>query len=298
MPLALLRLVGRNQHKQVVNMPEDQADQTDVTKEAVNAVPSSDESSTEGNRDTAADATQANTEEQSAKQPERTVSLKVHISERTKLKDEIRDLKAAAKQREDQPGRVDAPSVDAQAPRLEDPNIDYDTNKLAAETAKTEVNKAISQERQRVANETIQTELGKMTAQFDQNSAQLAADVPEYGELIEANGQNGHGDADIEAAILESSVGADLEYYMLANPGEVARIAALPERAKQRELGKAEDKAVAFVSEQKKKGISNSTTKAPRPIETTPAGGGSSTSDVRYNEDVSFADFRARANQR
>ena len=270
-------------------MPEDQTDQGDVNEEVVDTASSPADSSTEGNRETV-DAKAANTEGQSAKQPERTVSLKVHISERTKLKDEIRDLRAAAKQRENQPGRVDTPSAETEAPSITDPDVDYDPAALAVKTVKAEVGKAISEERQRVADNNARTELGKRTSALDQSSAKLAADVPEYAELLEANAGNGHGDGAVEAALIESEVGADLDYYFLVNPGEVARIAALPERAKQRELGKAEDKAVAFVSEQKKKGINDSITKAPRPIETTKTGG-SSTADVRYDPDVSMSAF-------
>ena len=62
-------------------------------------------------------------------------------------------------------------------------------------------------------------------------------------------------------------------------------------------MGKLEDKAVAFVSDQRKKGTNNSTTNAPRPIEPITTGG-SSTRDVRYDEGVSFKDFRERYNQR
>lgn len=284
-------------------MPEDQSDQEDVKNDEAAEVASQEaESSTVDNREDQADAEPANTEEQPAK-PERTIPLKAAIAERTKHKNRIKELEAKlAEQTEStqvsKPENPAARQADSSAPKMSDPDIDYDPEKFAKATAAFEVRKAIREEREKSAIETAKSEWNGKLSAFDQNVAKLAEDAPEYAELIKANGENGHGDDVITAAIVESDAGPDMDYYLLAHPDEAARISALPtEVAKWREMGRIESAAMEFASSNKKKGVTNQVTQAPRPIETA-GNSGVSTSDPRYDPEVSFADYRAAKNTR
>ncbi len=270
-------------------MPEDRTDQSDVKEEVATEVAAAPEdSSTEGNRNEAVDAESASTKKQPEATPERTVSLKAHIAERTKNKTTIADQAARIAELE-KADRPEIPKTRTEKPKIDDRDIDYDPNLLGDEKAKFFADEAVSNERQRVANEASRKDFDAKSSKLDQSAAALANDVPEYAELVAANGSTGHGDDIITAAIVESEVGAELDYYLLAHPAEAIRISELSERGKLMAMGTLESKAVEFAKESKK-GAANSTTNAPRPIETLTTGGGP-TGDVRYDPDVSMGDF-------
>lgn len=291
----------------VVKMPEENTQEDVKPEDAAEVASQEADASTATDHEAQADAENVNTEEQPAK-PERTVPLNQLIAERTKLKSRIRELEtASAKPTESNPAstpETPAAKQTLKAPDMSDPDIDYDQAKFNAKNAEyireltlEAARNAVAEDRAGREKAKQETEWNGKLSQFDQNVAKLAQDAPEYAQLMDANGNNGHGDDTITQAIIDSDAGAEIDYYLLANPAEAARISALPERAKLMEMGAIKAKAVEFASSNKTKGSTNQVTQAPRPIQTETAGGGSF-SDPRYDPNVSFAEYRAAKNNR
>jgi hypothetical protein len=153
--------------------------------------------------------------------------------------------------------------------------------------AEQKVNAKLAEREKKEAQSSAEAERNKAIKIWEQKVEAATNKYADYGEALEAV-DHVEIPVDLQRAIMESDLGADLAYHLAKNSDELERIVKLKPHAALMALGKLEDK-LSQAPEPKKVPVS----KAPEPIK--PLGGKSEVSTEHHPND-SFETFVRKRN--
>jgi hypothetical protein len=213
------------------------------------------------------------------------------------MKQQERELEALRQQQEQYnineqyqtPTNNAQPSVD-KVPSLEE--FDYDEEAYTAAMIDYKVRKgvesAINKQAESYQVQQQQQYEQQIAQDFNSKAAKFAAENPDYEKVIDSYGNMVQYSPAVQAAILTSENGPQLDYMLLKNPQLVEKLNQLPEHMAYMELGKLEGQAVSMKPTAKK------VSQAPAPIEDVSTGGNAANKDFAYDADMSMDEYYAK----
>jgi len=200
-----------------------------------------------------------------------------------------RDLEALRNQSQ-APAQPDtqAPATTVEkAPVLED--FDYDetayTAALVDYKVKEQLNTAMNTQQNQYAAQQQQHFEQKIANDFNDKAIQYASTNPDYEKVVNEHGNQVQYPASVQAAILQSEVGPQLDYMLLKDPSLIVKLSGMNDYQALMEMGRLE--SVAKTTAPAAPAVST----APAPIEDVVTGGNAASHDTRYDENASMDDY-------